>query len=203
VARVTGSLPFRVLSFPLVGAVLLAAFPFLLFFTPWFEATLRHGFLFALLHVVLLVVGFCFYSAILGVDHPPHLHYAAVTVVVLLETLIDSVPGIVLWLRQDLVAGDYYRELGRPWGRTLLSDQNLGGLMFWGIGELIGVPLVLLVAIAWMRLDAQDARRIDAELDQAELDQAEAEAAVIAAAEAAARGEEIETRPGPDEEGRR
>ncbi len=198
VDRVNASWPVRVLSFPLVGAVLLAAFPFLLFFTGWFEATLRSGVLYALTHVVLLVVGFCFYSAILGVDHPPRLHYAAVTVIVLMETLLDSVPGIVLWLRQDLVAGDYYRELARPWGRSLLSDQSLGGLMFWGIGELIGAPLILLVAIQWMRLDAQEARRIDAELDQQE-----AEAAVIAAAEAAARGEDVGTTPGPDEDGRR
>jgi len=63
------------------------------------------------------------------------------------ETLFDAVPGIALWLGTTLIAGDYYRAVGRPWGRSLLSDQQFGGIVLWGIGELVGVPLLMLVVM--------------------------------------------------------
>jgi putative membrane protein len=40
--------------------------------------------------------------------------------------------------------------------------------MLWAIGEVVGLPLLLLVVIQWMRADAREAARIDAELDAAE-----------------------------------
>jgi putative copper resistance protein D len=74
----------------------------------------------------------------------------------------------VLWLGTGLLAADYYRAIGRPWGRSLLSDQRFGGVMLWAIGEVVGLPLLLLVVVQWMRADAREAARIDAELDRAE-----------------------------------
>ena len=39
--------------------------------------------------------------------------------------------------------------------------------MLWAIGEVVGLPLLLLVVVQWMRADAREAARIDAELDRA------------------------------------
>jgi hypothetical protein len=37
--------------------------------------------------------------------------------------------------------------------------------MFWGIGEVVGLPILLATIVGWMRADAREAARIDAELD--------------------------------------
>ncbi len=175
VEQVLASAPTRVLTFPLIGSILVATVPFLVYFTPWFEASLRHLPVYWSLHLVLLTVGLLFFWPVLSIDREPRIHYVALTVIVLAETLFDAVPGIALWLGTTPIAGDYYREVARPWGRSMLSDQQFGGVVLWGIGELVGLPLLMIVVVQWMRSDARDAARIDRELDAADAE-AEAEA---------------------------
>lgn len=161
----------RLLTFPVVAAAVVAAVPFVVYFTPLFEASLRSWPVYWLLHAALLAAGLTFFWPVLSVDGEPRLPYAALAAVVLVETLVDSVPGIVLWLGTHVLARDYYLEVARPWGRSLLSDQRFGGVMLWGIGEVVGLPLLMLVVVQWVRADAREAARIDAELDRAELEQ--------------------------------
>lgn len=158
----------RLVTFPLVGAVIVAMIPFAIYYSPVFEASLRNRLVEWLVHLLVLLVGFAFYWPVLSVDRPPRIHYVALTVVVMAETLFDAVPGIALWLGTTPIAADYYRQVARPWGRSLLSDQQFGGIMLWGIGELVGVPLLMIVVVQWMRSDAADAARIDRELDLAD-----------------------------------
>ncbi len=168
VERVLASGGMRILTFPLVGALLVATIPFAVYYTPVFEISLRSPVVEWLVHLAILVVGFAFYWPVLSVDGPPRVHYFALTVVVMAETLFDAVPGIALWLGTAPIAGGYYRAVARPWGRSLLSDQQFGGIVLWGIGELVGIPLLMLVVVQWMRSDAADAVRIDRELDLAD-----------------------------------
>ena len=158
----------RLFTFPLVAALLVAMIPFAVYYTPVFEATLRSPVLAWLVHLMILLVGIGFYWPVLSVDRPPRLHYFALTVVVMAETLFDAVPGIALWLGTTPIAAGYYRQVARPWGRSTLSDQQFGGVVLWGIGELVGIPLLMLVVVAWMRSDTAEAIRIDRELDLAE-----------------------------------
>jgi cytochrome c oxidase assembly factor CtaG len=162
--------PVRLITFPLVAAALVAVVPFAVYFTPVFEASMRSWPVYWLLHAALVVVGLAFFWPVLSVDGDPRLPYAALAAVVLLETLVDSVPGIVLWLGTRLIAAGYYLGVARPWGRSLLSDQQFGGVMLWGIGEVVGLPLLMLVVVQWVRADAREAARIDAALDLAELE---------------------------------
>jgi cytochrome c oxidase assembly factor CtaG len=168
VERVLASAPIRILTFPVIGSVLVATMPFLVYYTPWFEATLRSLPMFWLLHVVLLAVGFVFFWPVISLDREPRIHYVALTVIVFAETLFDAVPGIAIWLGKSPIAGDYYRAVARPWGRSMLSDQQFGGVVLWAVGELVGLPLVALVVVQWMRSDAREAVRIDRELDLAD-----------------------------------
>jgi cytochrome c oxidase assembly factor CtaG len=165
VDRLLGTPPVRLLTFPVVAAAVVAAVPFLVYWTPFFEATRRHHGLTWLLQVGVLAAGLLFFWPVLAVDREPVLPFAALAVVVLMETLVDSVPGIVLWLSTTPMVGGYYLHVGRPWGRSVVSDQQFGGVMLWGIGELVGLPLLFLVVARWVRADAREAARIDAELD--------------------------------------
>ena len=69
---------------------------------------------------------------------------------------------------QNLIAGSYYRALGRPWGPSLRADQVIGGGAIWLIGDLIGLPFLGAMLILMMREDEREARAVDAELDAAE-----------------------------------
>jgi cytochrome c oxidase assembly factor CtaG len=169
VSTLLASSPVRVLTFPLVGMVLVTALPFALWFTAWDAASLRHEWLYGLTHVVVIAVGFAFFWPILGADDEhKRLPWPAATLVMFVETVLDSLPGIVVWLRGSVLSPGYWLNVGRPWGRTPLSDQKLGGLAFWGIGEVIGLPLLLITVIRWVSADAREAARIDAELDAQE-----------------------------------
>jgi cytochrome c oxidase assembly factor CtaG len=156
----------RLVMFPPVGMALVIGLPFLVWFTGWYAASLEHSWLLGLTHVLLVLVGFAFFGPLLeGDEGRRRLPWVAAAAVVFVETVLDSVPGIVVWLRGTLLAPAYWAALGRPWGRTPLADQKLSGLMFWGIGEVVGLPILLATIVAWMRADACEAARIDAELD--------------------------------------
>ena len=170
--RLLRARPVRFLTFPLVAAVVLAVVPLLVWFTPVQEASMRSWWVFWFLHMAFVVVGLAFFWPVLAVDADPRLPYAALAAVVFVETLVDSIPGIVRWLSNDIIAPAYYLTIGRPWGRAPLDDQKFGGVMLWAIGEVVGLPLLLLVVVQWMRADAREAARIDAELDRAEAEQA-------------------------------
>ena len=105
---------------------------------------------------------------VLSVDGEPRLPFAALAAVVLVETLVDSVPGDRPVAGYPADRRGYYLAVGRPWGRSLLSDQQFGGVMLWAVGEAVGLPLLMLVVVQWVRADAREAARIDAELDRAE-----------------------------------
>jgi putative copper resistance protein D len=114
-----------------------------------------------------------FFWPVLDADDERRLPWPAATAVVFVETVLDSVPGIVVWLRGTLLAPDYWSALARPWGRTPLSDQKFGGLVFWGIGEVVGLPILIVTVARWVRADAREAARIDAALDAEEATEAE------------------------------
>jgi putative membrane protein len=166
--RVLRSRAVRLLTFPLVAAAVLAAVPLLVWWTPLQEASMRFWPVYWALHAALLLAGLAFFWPVLAVDAEPRVPYAALAAIVFVETLVDSVPGIVRWLSNDVVAGTYYLSVGRPWGRSVLDDQKFGGVVLWAIGEVVGLPLLLLVVVQWMRADAVEAARVDAELDRAE-----------------------------------
>ncbi len=168
VAGVSGSRVVRAVTFPLVGIALVTGLPFAIWFTSWYAASLEHTWAFALAHLSLVLVGFAFFWPLLSPDADRRLPWAAAVAVVFVESVLDALPGIVLWLRSTLLAPEYWNALNRPWGRTPLADQQLGGLVYWGIGEIVGLPILLVTVIGWMRADAKDAARIDAELDAQE-----------------------------------
>jgi putative copper resistance protein D len=56
--------------------------------------------------------------------------------------------------------------MGRVWGETPLADQQTGGAIAWGIGELPTAALTIIVAMQWARSDERDAKRLDRASDR-------------------------------------
>ncbi len=67
-----------------------------------------------------------------------------------------------------LLAPGFFKELGLSWGPDLLEDQQFGGGIAWGIGEMPTLALAMLVTLDWLRRDERDARRSDRQADRDE-----------------------------------
>jgi cytochrome c oxidase assembly factor CtaG len=178
----------RILTFPAITALVLVIVPFVLYFTPWYEAGLRNDAVRELTYLALLAPGVVFFWTLLRVDPVPKEYPYLVSLWVTgAEVVGDAVLGLAIIADQHLIAGSYYQALGRPWGPTLRADQVIGGGALWILGDIVGLPFLAAMLIQMIREDEQEAATVDAELDAAEQ---------RAAARAAASGEDAA--PGQD-----
>jgi cytochrome c oxidase assembly factor CtaG len=182
VLAVVGSRAARVLTFPAVTALVLVTVPFVFYFSPWYRAGLTGGAVRELTYLALLAPGLVFFWTLLRVDPVPKAYPYLVSLWVTgAEVVGDAVLGLAVLADQHLIAGGYYRALGRPWGPALKTDQVLGGGALWLIGDLVGLPFLAALLIQMMREDEREAARVDTELDAAPAATAAAGAAVVSA----------------------
>ena len=156
----------RILTFPAITAMVLVIVPFVLYFTPWYEAGLRNATVRELTYAALLVPGLVFFWTLLRVDPVPKAYpYLVALWVTGAEVVGDAVLGLAVLADQHLIAGSYYQALGRPWGPSLRADQVIGGGALWILGDLVGLPFLAASLIVMIREDEQEAAQVDAELD--------------------------------------
>ena len=185
---VVGGPAARLLTFPAITAGVLVLTPFLLYFTPWFQAGFHSVAVRELTYLALPLPGLVFFWTLLRVDPVPREYPYLVSLwVTSAEVVGDAVLGLAVIADRNLIAASYFHGLARPWGPSLASDQVLGGGALWILGDIIGLPFLAAVLIAMIREDEAQARVIDAELDARDAEEA-AEALVGSGAEAAARG---------------
>ena len=75
--------------------------------------------------------------------------------------------GVTLVTGDVLFVADWFGLMGRPWGASAIADQQAGGAITWGIGEM--PTLVLAVGgrrSPWSRDDDRTARRRDRQVDR-------------------------------------
>ena len=166
----------KVVASPLVTAPIFVGTLFVLYFTPLYEATLRSATLHELVHVHFVVAGCLFFWPLLGLDPLPGRLHPMMRLLVLFVTLpMHAWLGISIMSGSQIIAGDYYRELGRTWGPSLASDQAIGGGLLWSTGDFISIVLFIIIFGQWVRADEREARRVDRRIDRAEGEQREDE----------------------------
>ena len=181
--RVADSRPMKLLSKPAVGPVLLPVITLLVFFTAIFPASLSNYGVYQLVHALLLVTGLVIALPLADEGGlATSLGIAAGILFAFLELLADAIPGIAIRLRTSILGYDHYHAVGRTWGPTLLHDQQFGGAIVWFLAEIIDLPVLALLVVAWIRADEREAKIIDRQLDEQQAKQA-AEAAQAREAE--------------------
>jgi cytochrome c oxidase assembly factor CtaG len=175
----------RLLTFPAIPTMVIVLVPFVLYFSPWYAASMRSGTVRELTYLALLAPGFVFFWMFLRVDPVPRAYpYLVGLWVSAGEVVGDAVLGLAILADQSLIAGSYYHALARPWGPSLSSDQVIGGGALWVLGDIVGLPFLAAQFIQMIREDETEAAGVDAELDAVEA----AEAAAAAGAPEAAGG---------------
>jgi cytochrome c oxidase assembly factor CtaG len=156
----------RILTFPAVTTLVLVFVPFVLYFSPWYAASVPGGPVREVTYLALLAPGFVFFWTLLRVDPVPKEYpYLVALWVTGAEVVGDAVLGLAVMADQSLIAGGYYHALARPWGPSLSTDQVLGGGALWILGDIVGLPFLAAQLIQMIREDEAEAVVIDAELD--------------------------------------
>ena len=173
---------------PAITTLLLIAVPMSMYFTTWYTAVFNSGTVRELTYLILMVPGLVFFWTLLRVDPVPKAYpYVVALWITAAEVIGDAVLGLACIADTNVLAGQYYHALARPWGPGLLTTQVLGGGVLWILGDLVGLPFLAVQLIQLMREDESDAARIDAELDardaqlqQTQLQQTQLEPAQVA-----------------------
>jgi len=159
-----GSKSGRMLGSPWLTSLGLMITPWLLYFTPWYVASMR-GPLAELTRILLLTVGFGYFYVRLQADPVPHRHTPLLSMAVSVgEGLADGILGVVLWLG-PLVASDYYASLVRPGGLSMRVDQAIGAGILWIGGDVFGLVFLTVLMHSLGVHERRRAAEVDAERD--------------------------------------
>lgn len=167
--RVVHSRPVWIITHPLVAMAIFVVSPFALYYSGLYEATLRHDWLHNLNHVHFIAVGCLFYWPLLGADPLPHRPpYLYRFLMFLGLAPMHVLLGIPLMMSADsnIIAVDYYQELGRTWGPSLASDQKIGGGILWVFADVVSIIFLIAFGTQWNRSDRRESRRVDRHLDR-------------------------------------
>ena len=127
--------------------------------------TTHAGHVFMIVHFSL--TGFAFVWALVGQDPGPPKWEPPMRVLVAIGTLAaHAFFGLALMQGTWLLAPAFFKTVDVPWVENLLVDQQLGGAIAWGIGEIPTVVVVLMIMMDWMRRDERESTRLDRQADR-------------------------------------
>ncbi|WP_447924969.1 cytochrome c oxidase assembly protein [Georgenia muralis] len=152
----------RFFSHPVVAGANFAGSLVVFYYSPLFEYALTShvGHLLMVAHFT--AAGYLFANALIGVDPGPARPSYPLRLVLLFATMaFHAFFGISLISQTTVLAAGYFGELDLSWGSDLLADQEIGGAITWGLGEIPTLALAVAVALAWAKEDDRAARRSD------------------------------------------
>ncbi|MET1044523.1 MAG: cytochrome c oxidase assembly protein [Microbacteriaceae bacterium] len=155
----------RVLSNPIVAAVIFAGSLWAFYYTPLFSwAVTDHvGHYWMIVHF--LASGYLFVMVLIGVDPLPYRAPYPMRLLILLATMaFHAFFGLSIMSSTGLLLADWYGAMG--WGTSALADQQVAGGITWSIGEIPTVTLAIIVAIMWSQSDAKETKRTDRKADR-------------------------------------
>ncbi|WP_208317312.1 cytochrome c oxidase assembly protein [Canibacter zhoujuaniae] len=152
----------KFVTHPIVACFIFAASLWVFYFTPvlrWaMESHLGHQWMI----VHFLLSGYFFTLTLIGIDPVPKRYPHTLRMVLLLVTMgAHAFFGVTIMSGTGLLAADWFGAMGRTWGADPLRDQQNGGGIAWGIGELPTLLIMLVLAWQWARSDEKEQRRRD------------------------------------------
>lgn len=167
--RLNRALHWRIARFymnPFVGFVIFVGSPWVLYFTGWYEASIRNVWLHELMHVHFLFSGAVFFWPLIGLDPVPGRVSHPFRVLLLVATLpFHAFLGLTIMQSTTLLAGDYYGNLNLAWSDPY-SEQKVGGGLLWSAGELVALLMLGAALYQWMKASEREAARVDRQLDR-------------------------------------
>ena len=159
----------KVLSFAPLTFLLFVISPGALYFTEWYDASLRSVYVHEMMHVHLVLVGTLFFWPLVGVDPVPgRVPYPFRLILIFLTLPFHAFLGVTIMNQEELIAGEWYRSLPMDWLPAPIDDQHVAGGILWGSGDLIGLVFFGVLFVQWVRSSMREAAREDRRLDRLE-----------------------------------
>ncbi len=150
---------------PIVAFTLFISSYYALYFTGLFEHLMTYHWGHQLMNAHFLLVGYVYYSLIIGVDRGPKpLPHIAKLGLAMAAMPFHAFFGVILMNGRSIIAEQYYYYLGMPWA-DLPAAQELGGGVAWAGGEIPSLLVVVALGIQWARQDSKEAARADRHMD--------------------------------------
>ncbi|TLM83146.1 cytochrome c oxidase assembly protein [Pseudarthrobacter sp. NamE5] len=157
----------QLVTHPLFAAANFAGSIVLFYYSDLFGFAMREHVGHELMIVHFLLTGYIFVLSMIGTDPLPRRAPYPMRLLLLLATMgFHAFFGVAIMGGSNLLAADYFGNLGRDWGQSALEDQQTGGAVAWGIGEVPTLLVAIGVAIMWSRSDQRETKRVDRAADR-------------------------------------
>ena len=105
-------------------------------------------------------------ASLVGADPGPRRWPPSLRLLLLFVTMsFHAFFGVTLVTSEVLLVPEWFGLLGRTWGDSAIADQQVGGSIAWGIGEIPTMVLAVVVAVRWAKDDERAARRRDRRIE--------------------------------------
>ncbi len=152
---------------PIVAGINFVFGLIIFYYSPLFELALTTHTGHVLMIVHFLLAGYLFAMVLVGTDPGPRKWAPALRLVVLFATMsFHAFFGVAIQSSTTLLAPGFFSIVDIPWIPDPLLDQQHGGAIAWGIGDVPSLLLAMLVVLAWVRSDDAEARRHDRQADR-------------------------------------
>jgi putative copper resistance protein D len=167
--QLTHSRFLRVVGHPLVAAVLFIGGLVLFYYTRLFDLAMFTHSGHVLMTAHFLLTGYVFVWSLVGVDPGPARPPYPFRLLLLLMMLgFHAFFGISLMSSGTVLAADWWHALGQTDDAALLADQETGGAIAWGAGDIPSLLLGVALLVSWVRSDARETRRLDRQADRSD-----------------------------------
>jgi cytochrome c oxidase assembly factor CtaG/putative copper export protein len=157
----------QLVTHPLFAAANFAGSIVLFYYSDAFGYAMRDHVGHELMNLHFALTGYIFVLTMIGTDPLPRRAPYPMRLMLLLATMgFHAFFGVSIMGGTGLLAADYFGNLGRTWGPSALLDQQMGGAVAWGIGEVPTLLVAIGVAVMWSRSDARESRRTDRAADR-------------------------------------
>ena len=123
------------------------------------DLALRNTLVHELMHVTMLGSGLLFYWLV--IDPKPHrsgLHYGLRVLYLGLIIIPNTFLGAAITFSGDLLYSGY-AEVEQPFNISLMTDQQLGGLLLWVPGDMMSILAAGVVMVMWYEREEGEGRR--------------------------------------------
>jgi cytochrome c oxidase assembly factor CtaG/putative copper export protein len=161
------SWPSRIITHPLFAAGNFVASIIVFYYSPLFGFALREHVGHELMITHFLLTGYIFVLSMIGSDPVPLRAPYPLRILLLFATMaFHAFFGVTLMGSTSLLEASWFGNMGREWGASALADQQVGGAVTWGVGEIPTLLLAIGVAVMWSRSDARETKRKDRAADR-------------------------------------
>jgi len=155
------------LSHPVISFILFAGGTWALYFTPLLTVLMRSHLGHLYMHAHFVLIGYLFFWNILGIDPSPRKIPDVLRLgLVFAAAVLHGLFGFILYSASTPLGGGWFSEVTPSWLTNQIQDQQLGGGIAWGFGELPTILVLAILVYQWASRDEKLAKRVsDKEID--------------------------------------